>query len=145
MPRKSGVIANLTAIWQSFRSLPLWVQVWVGLILFPANMASLLMLQTWAGVVAAWAFLFVCATNLPIMYIERGLGRLMAIPHLIAWIPLQVALALRLSGEVGGTAPVGLELGFIWMLLVINGISLAFDLVDTVRWFRGEREVSGRI
>lgn len=143
MPRHTSVTDNLATIWRSFQSLPLWVRVWVGLILFPANMASLLMLDTWAGVAAAWAFLFVCATNLPIMYIERGLGRLMAIPHLLAWIPLQVALLLRLNGHVGGAIPAGTELGFIWMLLTINGISLAFDLVDSVRWFRGERDIPG--
>ena len=28
-------------------------------------------------------------------------------------------------------------------VLVINGISLCFDVIDTRRWLRGEREVFG--
>lgn len=145
MSHTSAITENVSAIWRSFRSLPLWVQVWVGLILFPANMASLLLLDTWAGAAAAWAFLFVAATNLPIMYVERGFGRLMSVPHLFAWIPLEVALAVRLLGLVDGPLPVGAELHYIQMLLVINGISLAFDIVDSVRWLRGERDIPGHV
>lgn len=134
---------RLLAVWRSFLTLPRWVQVWVALILFPANMASLLFLDTWAGVAAAWAFAFVCLTNFPIMFIERGLGRLMAIPHLFAWIPLQVLLVMRLQGDVGGLPPEVREQTFILALLVINGISLIFDLLDTARWLRGERDIPG--
>lgn len=134
---------RLLAVWRSFLTLPRWVQVWVALILFPANMASLLFLDTWAGVAAAWAFAFVCLTNFPIMFIERGLGRLMAIPHLFAWIPLQVLLVMRLQGDVGGLPPEVREQTFILALLVINGISLVFDLLDTARWLRGERDIPG--
>ena len=134
---------RLLAVWRSFLTLPRWVQVWVALILFPANMASLLFLDTWAGVAAAWAFAFVCLTNFPIMFSERGLGRLMAIPHLFAWIPLQVLLVMRLQGDVGGLPPEVREQTFILALLVINGISLVFDLLDTARWLRGERDIPG--
>lgn len=30
------------------------------------------------------------------------------------------------------------------MISAINGISLAFDLVDTLRWFAGNREIPKR-
>ena len=29
------------------------------------------------------------------------------------------------------------------LVLVVNGISLVFDTLDTLRWLRGEREVPG--
>jgi hypothetical protein len=32
-------------LWQSFRRLPLWVQLWMAVILLPANLASLLLLH----------------------------------------------------------------------------------------------------
>lgn len=143
MPQIDARTPRLLAVWRSFMSLPLWVQIWVAVILFPANMASLLFLDTWAGVAAAWAFAFVCLTNFPIMFIERGLGRLMAIPHLFAWIPLQVLLVLRLQGDVGGLPVDAREQAFIVALLLINGISLVFDVLDTARWLRGERDIPG--
>jgi hypothetical protein len=55
----------LAQIWGSFRALPLWVQVWVGLILVPANALSFAMLDTWTGRAAATAAVAVVATNLP--------------------------------------------------------------------------------
>ena len=38
-PSHQNLIAE---IWQSFRSLPGWVQIWVAFLLVPVNMASLL-------------------------------------------------------------------------------------------------------
>lgn len=140
----SLINARLQLIWQSFRSVPLWVQVWVAGILVPANAASFALLHYWSGQAAAWAAVFVVLTNVPIMYIAGGMSRLMSIPHLIAWFPLQMLLVMRLMGEVG---PVSLSQGesiFIIVLLIINGISLVFDTLDSWKWLKGEREIPGR-
>lgn len=131
---------RLQKSWASFRSLPGWVQVWVGLILGPANLMPFFMLDTWTGQVAALATLFVIATNLPIMLYYAGMNRAMSLPHLVAWIPLEVALVLRLTGNVGPGSPGTAELALIWLLLVVNGISLIFDALDSWRWVRGERD-----
>lgn len=140
----SGTIgARLGDIWHSYRSLPLWVQLWVGLILVPANALSFAVLDHWAGRWAALAALAVVATNLPIMWIERGMSRLMAVPHLVIWGPLEVALLLRLANRVGPIPLESLERTFVVILLVVNGISLAFDALDTLRWCRGGRVVPG--
>lgn len=131
------------AIWKSFRSLPLWVQLWVAGILTPVNAAPFFLLDTWLGMAGAIAAAFVVATNLPIMWWAGGMTRLMSVPHLFAWIPLQIAIPLRLSGAIGA-GPVG-DAEF-WLgvaLFVVNGISLSFDLLDSWRWLRGEREVAG--
>ena len=133
----------LAQIWRSYRALPLWVQLWVGLILVPANAISFALLDTWAGRVAAVAALAVMATNLPIMWIERGLSRLMAVPHLLIWGPLQVALLLRWAERVGPLPLADGERAFLVLLTVVNGISLLFDALDSWRWFRGERDVPG--
>lgn len=135
--------SRLVLIWHSFRSIPLWVQIWVAGILVPANAAAFLMLNTWSGQMAAWAAAFVVLTNVPIMWFAGGMSRLMSLPHLIAWGPLQVALVMRLTGQAGITPLTGVEQAFIIGLLTINGISLVFDTLDSWRWLKGEREVPG--
>ena len=135
--------ARLTRIWQSYLSLPTWVQIWVGMILVPANALPFVLLDTWSGRAGALAATVVVATNLPIMWQAQGMSRAMSLPHLLAWIPLEIALVLRLSGEVGGPPPATAEIALIGVLLVINGISLVFDLLDSWRWLKGQRDVPG--
>lgn len=86
----SGISAYLCAqrwlsCWRSFVSLPLWVRIWVGLILVPVNVLPFFFLDTPTGRWAAWASVFVVLTNIPIMLIEGGMSRLMAVLHLLAW------------------------------------------------------------
>jgi len=120
------------------------VQAWVGLILVPANAVPFVLLETWTGRIAAVAALAVVATNLPIIWIERGMSRLMSVPHLVIWGPLQFVLLLRWAEQIG-PVPLGpAERRLVWLLLVVNGVSLAFDALDSWRWIRGERDVPGR-
>lgn len=135
----NDLIARHLASWQSFRSLPLWVQVWMAVILVPVNLAGFLLLDTPAGQWTALAVVLVLGSNYPIMLACRGMGRLLSVPHLVIWGPLQVALLYRL---VSG-APGPLEQGFVLLVLVINGVSLMFDALETLRWLKGEREVPG--
>ncbi|WP_286742160.1 hypothetical protein [Aquabacterium sp. UBA2148] len=137
------MLSRLFTIWHSYRSLPLWVQVWVGGILVPANATAFLLTDTPSGHWAAWAAVFVVATNVPIMWVEQGMSKLMSVPHLVAWIPLHVFLALRLTGSAGATPMDEAERVLIIVLLVVNGISLAFDLIDSLKWWRGDRHVPG--
>jgi hypothetical protein len=81
---------RLLLIWHTYRSLPLWVQIWVAGLLVPVNALSFMLLHTPTGLWAAWAALFVVATNLPIMWVEQGMSKLMSVPHLVAWVPLQL-------------------------------------------------------
>lgn len=137
------MLDRLLTIWRSYRSLPLWVQVWVGGILVPANAAAFALTNTPSGHWAAWAAAFVVATNVPIMWMEQGMSKLMSVPHLVAWIPLQVFLALRLTDAAGSAPLEQVEFVLALMLLVVNGISLAFDALDSLKWWRGERHVPG--
>jgi len=136
--------SRLMQCWRSFSVLPLWVQIWVALILVPANGLAFFLLDTWAGKLTAIAALFVVMTNIPIMLIERGMSKLMAIPHLIAWYPLVIALIARLFSTDSRQETGDLEWTFMILVVVINGISLAFDTKDSIDWLRGNREVPGR-
>ena len=115
-------------IWQSFRRIPGWVQIWVMFILVPVNLLPLLFLNAPFGVAVALLAVGGMLPNLVIMWNERGLSKRMALPHLVLWTPLVILVAWVLwqGAATGGWAMV------LWALLVIDLISLGFDYVDAV-------------
>jgi len=125
-------------IWRSYRSLPLWVQIWVFGILVPVNSAALFFMfqpsGLWVAVLAIGAML----PNIPIMLYERGLSKMMAWPHLIPWSIL--VLWLLIAMPHGSTA----YTSFLWLLLLIDAISLAFDIPDAIKWLKGDRAIAGK-
>lgn len=123
--------------WQSFRRLPGWVQIWVGCILVPVNAASFLFLDYPVGFWTAMAAVAVVLSNYPIMLMAAGMSRLMSVPHVLIWGPLQPALLYWL---VNAELPVAVT-SYVVVLLFINGISLIFDVLDSWRWLRGERDI----
>ena len=129
----------ISEIWSSFRRLPGWVQIWAVLILIPVNMAAVLFLgQPYATLIAGLA-IGGMLPNLAIMGAERGLSKAMALPHLLFWIPLVVVIVSLLWGKT--------ELGpdyrsFLWALLAINLVSLAFDIPDAWKWWCGDRGIA---
>jgi hypothetical protein len=125
---------------RSFLALPRWVQLWVAAVLVPVNALPFWFLDTPTGRAAAAASVFVVLTNVPIMLVERGMSRLMSVPHLLAWVPLLPYLAARLS--FGSPLPWSESL-LALALLVVNGISLVFDTLDTWRWGCGQRAIPG--
>lgn len=134
-PSQSSLIADL---WASFSALPTWVKIWMMFMLMPANVASLFFLDqpmgTWIAILALGGML----PNLPILAYERGFSKLLAIPHLISWT-LLVGLVLLARPEA-----FGIYKGYIWVVLVIDTISLFFDYSDAFKWITGQRKVAGR-
>lgn len=135
-----SLLARLRDCATSFNALPTWVRIWVGGVLVPANTVPFLFLHTATGQAAAWAALFVAVTNVPIMLQQRGMSRLMSVPHLLAWIPLVAWLALRFAGP---TPLSSAETALAWLLVIVNSLSLVFDVVDSWRWFAGARDIPG--
>lgn len=125
-------------IWASFRRLPAWVQIWVAVILAPVNLVTLAFLDQPNGVWIAALAILGMAFNLPIMLTERGLSKMMSLPHLVFWTPLVlVIVATLLGGAVSGGFWT-----FLVILLVIDVISLAFDYRDAWAWWTGDRAVA---
>lgn len=120
----------------SYRRLPLWVQWWVALLVL-VNSLWVFCLDTVTGQAVAGAALFVVLSNGPLLWHFAGMNRALSIPHLFAWIPLEVFLLQHVL-TVPDLAPP--ELAYAVAVLVVNGISLAFDVLDSWRWLRGERE-----
>ena len=126
-------------IWNSFRSMPAWVQIWVAFILAPVNMASLLFLNEVYGLWIALLAIGGMTPNLVIMAYERGLSKAMALPHLVIWTPLVIIIALWLND---GGPDAQLFPMYLWVLLGVNLISLAFDLKDGLAWLGGDRDIA---
>jgi len=74
--------------------------------------------------------------NIPVMIYDRGVSKLMSIPHLVPWTAL-VILIIFYRPEA-----TGLYDTFLSTLLIINLISLAFDYVDAMKWIKGDRAIA---
>ena len=123
-------------IWNSFRALPLWVQLWMVVILMPINFASLFFLGEPQGGLIAFLAIFGMLPNMVIMIYDRGLSKLMAFPHLIPWTAILIL--------VGFFHPDGSETYslYLWALAAINAISLSFDYPDAWKWLKGDRSIA---
>jgi hypothetical protein len=129
----------ILAIWRSFRALPSWVQVWVAGILVPVNMIAAIFYTAPNGVLIAVLAIGAMALNGVIMLIERGFSKAMALPHVLIWTPMVFLIVwMQQSGAVDG-----IYAQFLWLLLVVDLISLGFDFKDTRDWFRGEKSIAG--
>jgi len=123
-------------IWNSFRAIPVWVQAWIVLVLMPINVASLFFLNEPMGLLIAILANVGMLLNIPVMIYDRGVSKLMSIPHLLPWSAL-VVLILFFRPDV-----TGIYSAFLWGILIINLISLAFDYVDAWKWIKGDRSIA---
>ncbi len=72
--------------------------------------------------------------NAVLLTATREFGREMAISHLVFWTPLIVVIIWLLwSGPSAKFA------GYLWCLLVVDVISIAFDVRETRIWWRGRK------
>lgn len=124
-------------IWSSFRSLPLWVQIWVALILVPINMAPLFFIDQPSGIMIAILAIIGIAPNIGVIIMERGFSKLMALPHLLPW---SILIAILLINRPEGSQAYQI---FLWALLIINTVSLLFDYPDAYKWWKGDRNIAG--
>lgn len=134
-------MALIKDIWRSFRALPLWVQIWVGLILVPVNLASVLYVFEPMGLLIAALAIGGMVPNLFIMIKERGLSLAMALPHLLIWTPLVILLIANL-GHPEMSSPFQ---AFVWLLLIVDLVSLGFDYPDAWKWWKGDHAVAGGV
>jgi len=124
-------------IWGSFRAMPVWVQIWVAVVLVPVNMASLVFINQPFGLWIAFLANIAMMLNLPVMIYDRGFSKLMALPHLLPWTVL-VGILLFARPEATGVYS-----AYLWLLLATNTLSLIFDYPDAAKWLRGDRKPAG--
>lgn len=144
--RRGDLIADgysrLAAIGVSWMGLKLWIKLW----LFAINLVFLAALAFWPEPVAKFTLAAYVASG-PLLFafmaMQRGLTRLLGLAHLIPWVPLMAYLLARLAGNVAGPRVTPADspalFAYALTLLAMVGACLLFDVVDVVRWFRGER------
>ncbi len=116
--------------------MPNRMQIWVALILVPVNMAVVFFAFEPNGILIAALAIGGVMPNLAIMIYGRGLSKAMAIPYLFVWTPLVVIIWQTLDGAVAGFV------SYLWIVLVIDLISLGFDYPDTLKWIKGGRAIT---
>ena len=117
---------------------PTWVGIWLNFLLAGAFVAPLLLL-IWkssrkAGIVTLLSSV-IAAFGVQYMFNAMGYVKLLGLPHLVLWVPTVVFLTAQQSRGDMTIWPRRI----IWLIMTVICISLAFDIVDVVRWILGER------
>lgn len=131
----------ITDIWNSYRRMPMWVQIWVGLILIPINLLGLLFWNEpyghWIAILSVGGML----PNLIFMALDRGFGKAMALSHVVIWTPLCLLITFLLYSHFSETLALSYDyVIFLTALLIIDVVSLYFDYPDSLKWLRGDRQ-----
>jgi len=125
----------LLDIWGSFRSLPLWVQIWVGMILVPVNMATIVLITEPGSYLIPVLAIGGMMPNAVLMFVERGFSKAIALSHVVLWTPLLILLAMDISaGSVFAD--------YLMVLFAVDLISICFDVKDSKDWFKGDRKIA---
>jgi hypothetical protein len=124
-------------IWQSYRRLPLWVQLWVALILVPVNAASLFFVTQPAGAWLALMAVGAMLCNGVLMLVERGFSKVMALPHVLIWTPMLGLILWLLAQDIDD----GFRT-YLLILLAVDVVSLLLDIIDTRKWLSGDRKIA---
>jgi len=127
----------IAEIWQSYRRLPVWVQLWVAVILVPVNAAALGCLAQPCGACVAAMAVGAMLCNGVLMLVERGFSRAMALPHVLIWTPMLGLVVWLLAQDI----PAGYR-AYLLILLAVDAVSLGFDVIDTRRWLSGDRQIA---
>jgi hypothetical protein len=130
---------------RSWLSMKTWVKAWLVFlnVVFLCAPAFDDPLAEWSLLAYAGAGLLIVPGALAL----RGLSRILGVAHLVPWLPLLAYLELRLTTDLAG---VRIDAAndpalFAWALVlwITLVVCLAFDVVDVVRWLRGERYILG--
>lgn len=113
--------------------MPLFVQLWVAVLVMMNLLVPLLFLEHIEALATIVVFL-IGAVTLMVLTGIFGFTRLLGLGHFL-WFPLLVWLWMRL-----GQIPSDDGFGFwIRVLMILNSLSLMIDVIDVVRYFKGER------
>jgi hypothetical protein len=87
--------------------------------------------------IEAWVVLgtgLLAATIMTVLHAKLGYVRLIGIGHFV-WIPMLIWLGFRLNHIPEGT----LFRGWLFTLITMDIVSLMIDIVDLIRYLRGDR------
>ena len=113
---------------------PLWVQVWVGVLMCANGIAPLFFLGRLEAQIVLGAFAL-AGLLMTLLTARAGFSRLLGLGH-FPWFVLVAFLWSRL-GEIPASDAFGM---WVRAVIVIDAISLLFDVADVARYAFGERE-----
>jgi hypothetical protein len=126
-----AMIELMTIMLTRFRIVP---RLWL-LTLVAVNMTSLYFIDTTEARVVFGA-LVISMIIMATIYLRLGFVRMLGLGHIL-WIPMVLWLWTRL----GGTPPLNSTLEYwLFIVIVMNIISLVIDAVDVVRYIKGDRK-----
>lgn len=107
--------------------------LWMGLLILINIGGGLNFIRTMEGQLAL-VCMMVAFMIMWGIYVKKGFVRLLGLGHLIAWTP-QVVWYAQIVGDAVGWFQY-------WLISVIavNGLSLAIDVVDVVRYSLGDKQ-----
>ena len=114
--------------------MPLHWRLWMMLLVAANAVAPLFLLQHVEARVVLLTFL-ASISLMTFLTARFGFTRILGLAHIV-WIPMLAFLFTRL-GDIPASDAVG-----IWLrtLFVVDGISLAIDTADAIRFISGDRE-----
>lgn len=114
-------------------SMPFPWNAWIGLLL-AANLVAPLFFLPRAEAIVALVAVNLGAVIMAAIHARLGFVRLLGIGH-IFWVPMVIWFAVRIGQpDVDGSFAVWLA-----AVVVLNGLSLVLDVLDVIRYWRGER------
>jgi len=119
---------------QALLQMPRHWAVWVGLLMVFNMLFPLFFLSTLEAQVVL-ATMMASAGLMLFIFAQKGFVRLLGLGHIL-WVPLIVWLLARVDVTTFDTR---FE-QWILAVIVLNGLSLVIDLLDVVRYFKGDRQ-----
>jgi len=115
---------------------PLWLQIWL-IALVGINFAAILfVLKDWRPRIIVLAFVLVALMMGP-MFAKFGYTRILGLVHVIVWTPLMAYL-----WKTRNNYPAHIWTNrYVYVFMLIVGMSLVIDYVDVIRYLLGDTGV----
>ncbi|MEM9581821.1 MAG: hypothetical protein AAGA08_01790 [Pseudomonadota bacterium] len=130
---------KIIALYTSFRRLTVPTQIWMMLVLAPANFLTLALVDGPLGLIVPLLSMLGFIPNLGIAWVQNGFSAAMALPHLVFWAPQVAILANYLIQTPANASFAYIAYAFAF---VVNTISLLFDIREATKWFGGQKSVA---
>ena len=127
------MIKGFIAFNRGLLKMPLWIQLWVGLLVVLNMIVPLFFLGQIEARIIVGVFLVAGMLMFALTGIF-GFKRILGLGHFV-WFPLLAYLIPRL-GAIGVSERFGL---YLRLLVLTNAVSLLMDVADVIRYARGER------
>ena len=101
----------------------------------PVNMATIVLITEPSSYLIPVLAIGGMLPNAFLMFVERGFSKAMALSHVVLWIPLLLLLAYEIATD-------SIFSDYLMILLIVDFISICFDVKDSRDWFKGDRAVA---